>query len=140
MRVILDNNIWISFLIGKQLRLLAEVFTRTDISVYVCDELIREFKDVARRPKISRYVSNDDIASTLHLMEALCTYVKIDVKSTSPVRDVNDLYLLSLADSVKADYIVTGDEDLLVLRKHNSTSIVTYRYFQSLLPSSPGNG
>ena len=49
------------------------------------------------------------------------------------IRDKKDLYLLSLADTIKANYIVTGDKDLLVLEKHNRTKIVTITEFMKLL-------
>lgn len=49
------------------------------------------------------------------------------------LRDKKDLYLLSLADTIKANYIVTGDKDLLVLEKHNHTKIVTITEFMKLL-------
>jgi predicted nucleic acid-binding protein len=41
--------------------------------------------------------------------------------------------LLSLADTVQADYIVTGDKDLLVLQVHNQTKIVTYNDFANVI-------
>jgi uncharacterized protein len=44
-------------------------------------------------------------------------------------RDENDNYLLSLAKDIKADYLVTGDKDLLVLEKFNRTRIVTFSQF-----------
>lgn len=57
----------------------------------------------------------------------------IQTKSKSEIRDKKDLYLLSLADTIKANYIVTGDKDLLVLEKHNRTKIVTITEFMKLL-------
>ena len=60
-------------------------------------------------------------------------YVVIQTKSKSEIRDKKDLYLLSLADTIKANYIVTGDKDLLVLEKHNRTKIVTITEFMKLL-------
>ena len=47
------------------------------------------------------------------------------------MRDVKDLYLLSLADTIPADYIISGDKDLLVLGKHNETRILDYNSFLS---------
>jgi putative PIN family toxin of toxin-antitoxin system len=40
-------------------------------------------------------------------------------------RDAKDDFLLALAKSAKADLLVTGDEDLLVLKKYGRTRIVT---------------
>lgn len=54
MKIIVDTNLWISFLIGKRLSLLKKLLTNSDITVYVCDELIQEFKDVSQRGKIRK--------------------------------------------------------------------------------------
>lgn len=58
MRIIFDNNIWISFLIGKRLAALRQAFVRNDIEVYYCIELEREFLDVSHRPKTLKYVDD----------------------------------------------------------------------------------
>lgn len=57
-------------------------------------------------------------------------------KAISPVRDKNDLYLLSFADTVSADFIITGDKDLLSLQCHNQTKILTYKEFSEKNPDS----
>ena len=44
-----------------------------------------------------------------------------------------DNYLLSLATDANADYLITGDNDLLVLEKINSTQIIRYKEFEKLL-------
>ena len=44
-------------------------------------------------------------------------------------RDPKDDAILALADEAQADYLITGDEDLLVLGSHNSTKIITPREF-----------
>ena len=47
-------------------------------------------------------------------------------------RDAADLHVLGLAKSGKADYIVTGDDDLLTLKRFGRCRIVTPRQFWSL--------
>ena len=42
MKIILDCNIWISFLIGHQAQLIQKILTDTRFDVYVCDELLEE--------------------------------------------------------------------------------------------------
>lgn len=37
MRIIFDNNIWISLLIGKRLTALRPLFERADVEVFFCD-------------------------------------------------------------------------------------------------------
>lgn len=51
----------------------------------------------------------------------------------SPIRDIKDVYLLSMADAIPADVLVTGDNDLLVLGKHHQTIILNYADFRALL-------
>jgi predicted nucleic acid-binding protein len=39
------------------------------------------------------------------------------------------LYLLLLAETINADFILTGDKDLLSLQSHNQTKTVTHKEF-----------
>ena len=40
MNVILDTNIWISFLMGKRLHNVADIFERSDVQVYVSKDAL----------------------------------------------------------------------------------------------------
>jgi putative PIN family toxin of toxin-antitoxin system len=133
MNIIVDTNLWISFLIGKKLSVLKALFSNPKLKIYVCDNLIDEIEDVSSRPKIRKYISETDVIETFKLIEMYCTHIPINKIATSPVRDAKDLYLLSLADAIPADYILTGDKDLLSLRVHNQTIIVKYSDFLSML-------
>ena len=133
MRIIVDTNLWISFLIGKKMATLKSLFTHPNVCVYVCEQLLYEFDDVSSRQKIRRYISENDVQDTYKLIDMYCRHVVVSKQAVSPVRDINDLFLLSFAETVSADYIVTGDKDLLTLRVHNQTGIVTYREFESIM-------
>lgn len=126
MRIIFDNNIWISFLIGKRLADLRSAFTRQDVEIYFCDELEHEFLDVARRPKIQKYVDEQQVQRVHQLMTSVCHRSLASTQSATPVRDPKDVYLLALSDSVKADYLVSGDSDLTDMEQHNQTKIVDF--------------
>ena len=52
MKVIIDTNLWISFLIGHQTQFLRLLLTDTRFDVYVCNQLIDEICKVAKRDKI----------------------------------------------------------------------------------------
>ena len=129
MKIIIDTNLWISFLIGKRLSVLKLLLTNSNLTVFVCDALLNEFQKISSKTKIRKYAGEDDIIDTLRIIDKFCKHVVIHVTSVSPVRDIKDLYLLSLADTVQADYIITGDKDLLTLQTHNQTKIVTYNDF-----------
>lgn len=54
----------------------------------------------------------------------------INVKSQIQVcRDPNDDFLLALAKDGTADYLITGDKDLLSLKKFEHTRIITFSEF-----------
>ena len=52
---------------------------------------------------------------------------------TRVARDPSDDHVLALALETKADYLITGDQDLLVLKRHGDTMIVQPREFWELL-------
>lgn len=136
MRVIFDNNVWISFLIGKRLSVLRPVFSRSDIEIYYCDELEKEYLDVAHRPKIMRYVDERQIERVHRLMIGVCHHAEAVRLSTIPVRDPKDVYLLGLSEVVNADYLITGDADLLELKQIGHTRIVDFETAIGLLLSN----
>ncbi|MCL2417481.1 MAG: putative toxin-antitoxin system toxin component, PIN family [Bacteroidales bacterium] len=131
MKIIIDTNLWVSFLIGKKTSVLESLLSNANLTIYVCDNLLDEFKRVVEKPKIQKYIPEEDIVATLELIVMFCTHATLNKTAVSPVRDVNDLYLLSLAETVSADFILTGDKDLLTLESHHQTKIVTYSTFVS---------
>ena len=133
MKIIIDTNLWISFMLGRKLTTMRSLLTYPTLEIYVCRELLDEFYDVSSREKIQKYIHPEDLDDTLNLIHLYGKCVVIRTLIKSEIRDKKDLYLLSLADTIKANYIVTGDKDLLVLEKHNHTKIVTITEFMKLL-------
>ena len=133
MKVIIDSNVWISFLLGFQKELMHDVLVDERIDVYVCAQLMREIQDVATRPKIQSRINETDVEQLLRLIKVYCMSADVKQHAMAHVRDENDKYLLSLAQTINADYIVTGDNDLIVLEKYNNTQIVTPAQFKSIL-------
>jgi len=130
MIIIIDTNLWISLLIGKRLSEMRALCNHKSISVYICDELLTEFMRIASCDKIKKYAPEERTKETMNLMRTSCKKVAVENSAVSPLlRDANDLYLLTLADTIDADYILTGDKDLLTLKTHNKTKIVTYNEF-----------
>lgn len=133
MRVILDTNIWVSFLYGKHMESVSSLFQNPNLEIYVSAELIEELKVVLSRPKHQQRLSSESIEAMWQLMNECCHMVTDYEMSFADIRDPKDLYLLSMAESIDADFLVTGDLDLLVLGQHLCTKIVTYREFMSLI-------
>jgi len=135
-KIIIDTNLWISFLIGKRLSALKSLLSNSDLTVSVCGELLIEIQNISSKQKIKKYINNDDVIDLFIVIDNYCqfTHIKQDTVSLD-LRDTKDLYLLSLADTVNADYILTGDKDLLTLKLHNKTKIVTYNDFTYMIGS-----
>ena len=64
-KVILDTNLWISFLITHKLDKLDFLIETGKIKLIFSNELIEEFITVAKRPKFSKYFSDTDIKEIL---------------------------------------------------------------------------
>ena len=133
MKVIFDCNIWVSFLIGHHLPTVRKMLTSPTIEVYCCPQLMAEVVDVVSRDKIRRYTTNAEVEDLLRIIRAYCLNVELSHEAKSAVRDPKDLYLLSLAEAIGADYLISGDADLLVLGQHGVTKLVKLSEFRSLL-------
>ncbi|MFA9391961.1 MAG: putative toxin-antitoxin system toxin component, PIN family [Prolixibacteraceae bacterium] len=127
-KVIVDTNIWISFLITKKFEELDELIIQHKIVFIFSKELIEEFLSVVSRPKFQRYFSNKNIQRLLLLFDE---YGQLsDVQSNLSIcRDKKDDFLLNLAVDSQADYLVSGDADLLVLVKIGKTKICKWSDF-----------
>jgi putative PIN family toxin of toxin-antitoxin system len=131
-KVILDTNIWISFLISKKLNAIDSLINNGDILLIFSEESLEEFVTVARRPKISKYIPESAIDEILSLFHKYGKLIKV-ISNIADCRDQKDNFLLNLAIDSNADYLVTGDSDLLTLGRINNTRIVTWNDFIRIL-------
>ncbi len=128
----IDTNIWISFLIGKTLSDLSEALLNDKIRVLFSEELFEELFEVLRRPKFKKYFSQNDIAELISLIHLIAKFIQIREQLES-CRDPKDNFLLDLSVSGDADYLITGENDLLALNPFRGVHIITYREFQDIL-------
>ena len=127
-KVILDTNLWISFLISKKLDEIDDLIIDGKIKLIFSKESIEEFITVTQRPKFRKYFSDTDIKNLLLLFDDFGKL--IDVSTViNDCRDDKDNFLLSLAIDSKSDYLVTGDTDLLIIKKIKKTKIVNWTDF-----------
>jgi putative PIN family toxin of toxin-antitoxin system len=130
-KVIIDSNIWISFLIGKSLKGLQNHLNSDDIIIATCDEQIQELVDVFKKPKIKKHLSQEQVDDFMELLVESSEKVKLKTKSNI-CRDSKDNYLVSLSIDSKANYLITGDLDLLELKQIGITKILKYSDFQKI--------
>ena len=128
-KVIIDTNLWISFLIGKELQNLKDLIVTEKIQLITTDQLLNELKIVVARPKLQKYFDQDKVTELISLLDIVSEKVKIK-KIEQVCRDPKDDFLLALSKESKANYLVTGDKDLLEIRIYGRTEILTIKKFR----------
>ena len=131
-RVIVDTNCWISFLIGRRLSILVDLLSNAHTVLIICDELLEELRDVTTRPKFAKYFNNAEVDSLIEFMQLIGEHYNT-LKEVKVCRDEADDYLLALAIESKAHYLITGDDDLLVLHKIGKCKIVNAKTIEKLI-------
>jgi len=127
-KVILDTNLWISFLISKKFSSIDNLIENDKITLIFSDELMREFVEVVNRPKFKSHFSKTNVEKILDYFDqyGILVKVKSDVKIC---RDEKDNFLLNLSIDSEADFLITGDNDLLVLERIEKTKIINFADF-----------
>jgi putative PIN family toxin of toxin-antitoxin system len=124
--------VWISFLIGKRLGIIKEYISNENIKIITTTQLIKEIKIVTSRPKLNKYFPTDNVNELIELLETIADKIEISPKFFIS-RDPKDNFLLDLIESSKANYLVTGDKDLLILNPFKSAEIITPANFEKVL-------
>ena len=141
MRLILDTNILLSaFLspLGAPAKLL-DAWERKTLTLVACDALIAELSDVAGRPFFRarlRASAAELLAAGLRDFSFFCQ----NLPSGPIAPDPKDSYLLALAEASQAEFLVTGDKQLLSLKQHQSTRIITPAAMVELLQEAASGG
>ncbi len=131
-RVILDTNLFISFLIGKRLKGLKESIVNSNITLIFSEQNILELENVASREKFRRYFPKDDVADLVKFIRI--TGLVYEINDYDEIcRDPKDDFLLALAKLSNANYLVSGDRDLRELKIYHRTKIVTIDEFEKVL-------
>ena len=127
-KIIIDTNLWISFLIGKQLASLKSLLVEQTIQPILSEQLLQEIILVTQRPKLKKYFPQSKVNELIELLKIIGLTINIHSKITL-CRDAKDNYLLALAKDSQANFLITGDKDLLELQQFELTKIVTYQQF-----------
>ena len=128
-RVIIDTNIWISFLIGKELHDLKNLIVSEKVKIITTDQLLTEIRLVTSRNKLKKYFNQDKVSDLISLLDIIADKIKI-TKIDKISRDAKDDFLLALSKEARANYLITGDKDLLDIKVYGRTKILTAKQFK----------
>lgn len=135
-RFVLDNNIWISYLITKKEQKLIDIIADNDLIVFSCDELLIEVERVLRYPHLKKYRVN--ISYALKIVKTATVHYELAYPIKRYVRtDKDDDYLIALALQTSSGFITTGDNDILLdkeslERKYKKLKILTKAEFEEM--------
>jgi uncharacterized protein len=131
-KVVIDTNWWISFVIKKYQNQLLRVLLDERIEIYCSEELEQEVRETLKEPRLVRIIKPSVIEDfTQTFPEGL---IMVQVKSKVNIcRDSKDNFLLALSKDSKADYLITGDNDLLDLKDFGKTKILTMTSFLDII-------
>lgn len=76
-KVIIDTNLWISFLIGKELANLQTLMVSGNVQVILCEQIKAEITAVTERPKLIKYFSPEKVKELLDILTVIGSLVEI---------------------------------------------------------------
>ena len=124
LRLVIDTNILISGLMSVN-SLPQQVFdyATSQAILLISDEVQSEIENVISRPKLQKYITLE--RRTKFLSELSQQVERVTIKQQiRACRDPKDDKFLDLAVCGEANYIITGDTDLLDLHPFQNISII----------------
>lgn len=135
MRYVFDTNVIISALLfenSKPAQALRYALANGEILLSL--DLLEELNEVLGRERFSRYVTREEREEFLEALVERAVLVEI-TESVQACRDPKDNKVLELALSGAAQYIISGDRDLLVLHPFRDVLVVTIDEFLKTIVS-----
>ncbi len=132
-RFVFDTNAIVSaVLLKKSVSRRAFDAARRHGSIIISVDVLNEFNDVLRRTKFNKYVTERERLQFLSGLVREAILIEHTV-TINECRDPKDDMFLELAVSGMANYIVSGDKDLLVLHPFRGIPVVTAREFMDII-------
>lgn len=136
MRLVFDTNVLVSALFFP----LSKPRNAFDVAInehllLISDETYEELENIVLKPKFDKYVNSDIRKQFLKEFKKLSLKIKITEK-ISVCRDIKDNKFLEVAISGIAGYLITGDNDLLVLNPFREIKIINPAEFVELMKKS----
>ena len=107
LKVVIDTNLFISYLIGGKLTEMDTLFLGSKkLRMLSCAQQLQEVRLVGRREKFRKYFSEKNLETLLENIDAIAELVEI-TSDVNICRDAKDNYLLALSKDGEADYLVS---------------------------------
>jgi len=125
MRYVFDTNVIVSALLFENSKPdQALRYALANGKVLLSLELLEELNEVLGRKKFNRYLTSEEREEILAALVERAVLVEI-IEKVQECRDPKDDKVLELALNGEANYIITGDRDLLVLHPFRGVVVIT---------------
>lgn len=136
LKIILDTNIIVSLFIKRSetAKTVFDALKNNGFQLVISEAILKETLEVLSRPRIRQLtkMSKKEIRQLGLLLLENALKVKPQTK-LAVCRDPFDDKFLECAVAAKADYLVSGDKDLLVLKSFRGTAIIRLAEFMEIL-------
>jgi len=88
-RIIIDTNLWISFLLTKQFSFLDDLLEKGQIRLLFSQELLSEFLEVIDRPKFKKFFHEKDLKILMEFIEQYAEFIDV-ISNAIACRDEKD--------------------------------------------------
>jgi len=142
MRAVVDTNILVSYLITYHPPIADLVDVRLacgDFVLLTSPVLLEELNRVLQYPRLHRYYDAETRIRFVALIAALGQIVDLPDEVPRICRDPDDDWVIACAVAGEADFIVSGDRDLLDLEQVGRIPILSVRQFLARLQGGPTN-
>ncbi len=139
MRVLVDSNLIIAYLLTPSgdhfMAFLLDVVADGQVTLLLPEALLKEIVQTAqRKPHLRQRINPAWLAQFIAVLQSVGEEIPL---ITEPIpaltRDPKDDYLLAYAFVGQADYLITGDKDLLDLPPLSGLTIVTSAQFREIV-------
>ena len=132
-RVVIDTNVFISALLKPKgtPRKVIDLAINQYI-ILQSETTYEELNTRLSKKKFDKYLSQEDRLSFLSSLRKKSLFIKISEQVTI-CSDADDNKFLELAVSGIAEYLITGDNDLLEINNYQNVPIITPIHFLDLL-------
>ena len=129
-RFVFDTNVIVSAILRPQSQANTALKKAQNLgTLLVSPSTWLELETVLSRPKFNRYITFEERQTFLLDFSQTVELILADSFTTKECRDPKDNQYLELAVNGQAEYLITGDQDLLILNPFRGISILSIGEF-----------
>ena len=132
MKIVIDTNIFVSsfFWKGNPRKVIDRVVNGFD-ELFITDVILNEIKSVMSKEKFN--LEKQEVNDYIKIIEHFSHKIFLDNEIENISRDPDDNKILKCGLGGKVDYIISGDNDLLVLKEYKGIRIITPKEYLEIV-------